>query len=90
MPGTPAACCRSRRRPDKKRKRALAAWNRYREKFQKQLDPVEFWVDLCKNESEAKAHCQTFLQLYVKASKRKRLALGPEEHVTEQGQPLDL
>ena len=62
---------------------------RYRDwvsrKYQKHLDPVEFWTDAVKEDDTAKDHCKKFLRLYVKASKRKRLTLGPEEFVMEQG-----
>lgn len=37
-----------------------------------------------KEDDAAKNHCKKFLRFYVKASKRKRLTLGPEEFVIEQ------
>lgn len=40
---------------------------------------------MVKEDEAAKGHCKKFLRLYVKASKRKRLVLGPEESVVEQG-----
>ncbi|KAI0402513.1 hypothetical protein F4802DRAFT_599947 [Xylaria palmicola] len=70
---------------EKKRDRALGAWKRYRTKFHKEPEPTEFWIDLCKGDFTAKVHCQAFLRLYVKASRRRRLTLGPEESVIEQG-----
>ncbi|KAL8410445.1 hypothetical protein RB596_000215 [Gaeumannomyces avenae] len=48
-----------------------------------EIDPDEIWLDLCRDQDDAKNYCRVFLKDYVKYSERPVLCLGPEESKLE-------